>query len=62
MLAEQLAEFRDAALFVRAEMEMNLPAQIILAEIKVVGRVIADDDFERLHPETLRLAQQPAQL
>ena len=31
VLAEQFAEFRDAALFVRAEMEMDVPAEVILA-------------------------------
>src|SRR5947207_5112653 len=42
-------------------MIVNVPSQVILAEIVVVFVPAADDGVERVQTETLRLAQLPAQ-
>src|SRR6266480_6755292 len=61
MFAEQLHEFRQPALFVRAEVIVNVPAKIILAEIVVVFSPAADDVVEGVEAETLCFAQLAAQ-
>src|SRR2546430_7898824 len=61
MLAEQFHEFRQAALFVRAEVVVNVPAKVIFAEFVVVFATAADDGIERVQAEASRFAQLAAQ-
>src|ERR1051325_4520992 len=59
MFAQQPDEFGQTALFIGAQVVVNVPAQVILAVI-VIGAA-ADDGIERVQAETLRLAQLPAE-
>src|SRR5439155_11186214 len=61
VLAQQFHELRQSPLFVGPEVVVDMPAQIILAEIVIVFRAAADDGIERVEAETLRFAQLPAQ-
>ncbi len=61
MLAQQFAEPDQRSLLIRAEMVMNVPAQIIFAKIVVVFATALDDVIECVHAEVFRLPQQAAQ-
>src|SRR5213076_276467 len=57
LLTEQFHEFREAALFVRAEVIVNVPAEVIFAEFVVVFGTAADDGIERVQAEVFGFAQ-----
>src|SRR5262245_44399026 len=57
MFAQQLHEFCQSTLFIRAQMIMNVPAQIILPEIEVVFLAAADDVVQGLETKILRVAK-----
>ena len=61
VLPQQFAKFRDAALFVLGEVEMDVPLEIIAPEILVVFLAGFDDVVQRLHAEFFRVAQFLAQ-
>ena len=52
MLAEEFHELCQAALLVGAQVIMNVPAEIIFAEVVIVFRAIADDMIEGVQPKT----------
>src|SRR2546427_12166660 len=61
MPAQQFHELDQPALFVGAQMVMNVPAEVILAKVIIVFGPFADDVVERFKPEVLRVAEPPAQ-
>src|SRR5207245_11188237 len=61
MPAQQFHELDQPALFVSAQMVMNVPAEVILAKVIIVFGPFADDVVERFKPEVLRVAESPAQ-
>src|ERR1041384_493545 len=61
VLAEQFDELCQTALFVRTEVIVDVPAEVVLAEIVIVFGPVADDGIERVQAETFGLAQLPAQ-
>jgi hypothetical protein len=48
---QQLNEFGQPALFIGAEVKMNVPAQIVLPKILIVLCAVADDRIERVEAE-----------
>src|SRR5689334_15488242 len=54
---QQLDEFRDAAFLIRAEMIVDMPAQIILPEIQIVFRAAGDDRVESVESEIFCLGE-----
>src|SRR5947207_1567470 len=61
VFAQQLDECAQTALFIGAQMVVDMPVEIILAEIVIVLGAVADDGIERVEAETFRFAQLPAQ-
>src|SRR6266511_4226940 len=61
VLAEQLDEHGQAALFIAAEMVVYVPAEIILAEIVIILRPVADDVIERVQAKMFRLTNLASQ-
>src|ERR1041384_3276735 len=61
VLPEQLDEFGDAALLIRAEMIMNVPAEIIFPKIQIVFRPAGDDGVEGVETEILGLGKSSSQ-
>ena len=57
MFAEQFAESGDGALFVLAEMVLDVPLEIIAPEIFVKLLADLDEVVEPFHPEALGLAE-----
>src|SRR5579859_2069317 len=62
VLAEQFDELRQPAFFIRAEVVVDEPTEVILAELEIVFRAAADDAVERIEPEVARLAELPPKL
>ncbi len=61
MLAQQVNEFGQAALLVRAQMVMDVPTEVILAEVIIVIGASADNQVERVEAEIARFAELSAQ-
>ena len=61
VFAEQPSEFGDGAFLIRGQVVMNVPVEVILAEIVVVFGAVADDPVQRVHAEIPRVTQLPAQ-
>ena len=59
--AQEFDELRQAALFVGAEVVVDVPAQVVFAEVVVVFGAGADDGIERVQTEVARLAEEAPQ-
>src|SRR5690348_11772401 len=62
VFAQQFDKPGQASLFVGSKMEMNVPAQIILAELEIIIGAAADNRIEGVQPEVARLTQEAAQV
>ena len=58
MFLEQFGEFRNGAFLVRGKVVMNVPAEVVLAEIvdRIPSRV-STRSIQRVHPEILRVTE-----
>src|SRR5438876_5692281 len=61
MFAQELDESCQTALFIRAKMKVNVPAQIIPSKVVIVLATILDNGVERFHAEIFRSPELPAQ-
>src|SRR5437773_12060731 len=61
MLAQQLDKTSQAAFLISAKVVVNVPAQIIIAEIVIIGGARSNNIIERVHAEIARFAQLAAQ-
>ena len=61
VFAQEFDEFREAAFFVGAEVIVDVPAEVILAEILGVFGAVADDVVEGVQAELARFGQLTAQ-
>src|SRR5258706_16379030 len=61
MFLEEFSKLFQAALLVGSKIIVNMPAQIIFAEIEIVFVAAADDVIERVEAEVSGLAELPAQ-
>src|SRR5690349_16146720 len=57
MFAQQLDKLGETPFFIRAQMIMNVPAEIILAEIQVVFAAALNYVVECVHAEIARFAK-----
>src|SRR5215207_1314435 len=57
VLAEQFDKLREAALFIGTEVVMNVPAQVVLAELEIELRSVRDAVVQRLQTERLGFTQ-----
>ena len=62
MFPEQFNKARNAALFVRRQVVMNVPAQVIPPELHVVFRPGTNDVIERVQTKILGLSQPKPQI
>ena len=60
VFAEQPGESGDGAFFIRGQVVMDVPVEVILAEIVVVFGPVADDPVQRVHAEIPRVTKLPA--
>lgn len=61
MFAEQFDELRQPAFFIRAEVVVDDPAEVVLAEVVIVFLPLADDGIQLAQARGFSLAQLPAQ-
>src|SRR5438128_10635693 len=61
MLAQQLDKTSQAAFLISAKVVVNVPAQIIIAEIVIIVGARPNNIIERVHAEIARFAQLAAQ-
>ena len=59
VLAEQFGKLGQPALLVRPEVVVDMPAEVVLAEIQVVFRARADDVIERIDAEAMEKVLRP---
>src|SRR5256885_16964509 len=59
VFAQQVGKSREAALLISAQMIVNVPAQIIVAKIKIVLGAAANNVIERIQPKITGFSQLP---